>query len=353
MKWDSVTLSFVHDGQDIDSSLPTYDFTKLSSINMCPTYGILRYSMHKSMSSGERSMPLEAGSVMHECFAVIRLLSLGYSQGKPDHMHFHGERLLGAGRWNAIMAVVNASDLSITLRNCVLECLATSNFVDHPLDTRRTMFNLETSILYYVQRWSSNRYPVWVRDNKDPEADIGVEVPFMVKVTPNNDTPFYYTGRIDGLHHTAPDSDELLIQENKTASRLDNAWRASFEMSHQVTGYTVAATLFSRSNVSRALVIGLSIPVPKSAVDGLAIESTRRPDFMKQRWLDWLNYTVDIHNTYVDDIHNAPKHTHSCNRYFRSCQMIPFCVADQDEQVDILSSMTTDRWSPLDEKAGD
>ena len=55
-----------------DAHLPTYDNTKLVGINTCPTWGILRYSMHKRMPNVKREMALEAGTAGHEGFAAVR-----------------------------------------------------------------------------------------------------------------------------------------------------------------------------------------------------------------------------------------------------------------------------------------
>jgi hypothetical protein len=354
MKWTRVDMRLANAE---DAALPTFDYTKLSAINMCPTWGIMRYTMHKAMPGGGRSMALEAGSAMHECFALVRLIQLGLAQNMRDHMRYHGARLFGDARWQSIITGWNEADASITMRNCALECFATSGFTDDPYDKRRTYVNLETALMYYVQRWDSARYPVWVRDAADPTADVGIEIPFAIHMQPHHDNvrlaPFLYTGRVDGLHHTRAGEPTLLIQENKTASRLDEAWRMSFDMSHQVTGYTVAASLFAGENITRGLVLGLAIPLPKYATDGLVIEAVNRPDYMKARWLQWVEYTKGIHDAHKGDILNAPRHTHSCNRYFRPCSMIPFCASDTDEQKDMLTQMVTEEWSPLHEKQGD
>jgi hypothetical protein len=49
----------------------------------------------------------------------------------------------------------------------------------------------------------------------------------------------------------------------------------------------------------------------------------------------------------------APKYTHSCNRYFRPCSLIPFCYGDDDEQRAIMEEMVTDEWSPLNKQVLD
>lgn len=355
-KWNSVQMELA---TAADMHLPSFDYTKLSAINMCPTWGIIRYTKHKSMPGSGRSMALEAGSALHECFGVVRLMQLGHVQKHMDHMNYQGVKQFGQARWDAITEVTARSvDVDAIIRNAALECLATANYVDDPFDKRRTFSNLEVSLMYYTQRWDYERYPVWVTNPDDPTSYVGVETPFAVKITAYGDVnkeqvlkQFLYTGRIDGLH--VDRGDELLIEENKTASRLDDAWRMSFNMSHQVTGYTVAASLISGRNVSKGLIIGLTIPLPRTLSDGLAIEYVRRDDFMKSRWFDWLEYTIDIHDQYVNTPLSAPKHTHSCNRYFRPCSFIPICASDVTEQEDYYNSMETQEWSPLFEKAGD
>ncbi len=67
-----------------------------------------------------------------------------------------------------------------------------------------------------------------------------------------------------------------------------------------------------------------------------------------ERWLAWL---IDVHQMvtrYKEDIYNSPMYTHSCNRYFQPCQLIPFCSSTKDEQELLLEDeFRTDAWDPL------
>ncbi len=335
--------------------LPSFDFTKLSAVNSCPRWGIVRYTHHKVMpSSGAyRNMALEAGTVMHQCFSAIRLWQLGMVQGHMDLMLYHGHRLFGADRWSAITGALEeqGGDALTDVRRVALECLSTADFADDADDKRRTYSNLETSLLYYCQRWDHARYPVWIRDANDPQSDVGIEIPFALVVetpTQHGMMPlFLYTGRIDGIH--VDRNGELLVQENKPASRLNAAWKMAFNTSHQVTGYTVAASLFAQANVERGLVLGLGIPLPKTLSDGLAIETVTRPWHAKKQWLEWVLHTVVMHERFKNAPLEAPMYTHSCNRYFSPCPLIPLCAGDPDEQAAIMQEMTTQQWSPLNE----
>jgi hypothetical protein len=58
-------------------------------------------------------------------------------------------------------------------------------------------------------------------------------------------------------------------------------------------------------------------------------------------------HTIQLAKLYHHDPINAPKYTHSCNRYFRPCSLIPFCYGDDDEQRQFLEEMVDDEWSPL------
>jgi hypothetical protein len=335
---------------DLAVGYDTFDYTKLSAINTCPVWGILRYAHHKTLSGTGRAMALEGGKLMHECFSVVRCVQLHITQGMPEHAELKLAELFSPERADAIIAAIRASgpDAAQAGRNAALECLHTGEWVDDPFDTRRTLTNYETSLLYYTQRWDYSRYPVWVRSNNDPLAGCGIEIPFGFVVTATRadgtERTFIYTGRIDGLH---TDNGSMQVQENKTAARLNDAWSMSFEMSHQPTGYCVAASLFTEQPCDRAHIIGLQTPLPRVMSDGLAIVPVNRPDFMKQRWLQWLETTIEVHDRWRNNILEAPQYTHSCNRYFRPCSFIPYCTADDDERKLILSEMVTEEWSPL------
>jgi hypothetical protein len=347
---------------EADKDLPAYDNTKLVAINTCPTWGILRYGMHKTMSlppkdGGPRAMPLEMGTAAHEVFAAVRLWQLRTYQGRTDLSDYHGPRLFGNTRYQAMLAAVDErEDARIQSLSFCLSALETSGFYDDPRDRRRTMTNLEEACIAYIDRWDWNRMPVWIRDESDPRSDIGIELPFdvvLLFVLEDGSTREYrFIGKADGLHTR---SGELILHENKTASRLDEAWSQSFLLSSQVTGYCFSLALWAGAPIERAEIYGMSVPLPKNYdFGGLVRESVTRYSHHFERWFNWFLHTVELERAYANNPVHAPKYTHSCNRYFRPCSMIPFCDADDDEQQQVLNDMYDDEWSPLHEAvAGD
>ena len=343
-----------HIATEADKELETYDHTKLSAVNTCPTWGILRYDMHKRMPSQGRAMALEAGHAMHECFAFVRLVTLMHrsneaAPGFQDKLwQHHGTRLFGAERLTFISQTIEqCTDEIDVAKTGALAVLETSGFFDDPRDKRRTLSNLEECIYAYVNRWRWDN-PVWIRNPDDPTSDVGIEIPFdlVVDIQPA-DIRFRLTGRIDGIHYNS--RGELCVHDNKTASRLGDAWSQSFALSHQITGYCVAASAFSGAQIHRSEILGLAIPLPRTYdFGGYVREVVTRQDFHYVRWLDWLVHTIKLVRAYKNNPFDAPKYTHSCNRYFRPCSMIPFCDADDEEQHRIVADMVEEEWSPLD-----
>jgi hypothetical protein len=337
-----------------DMNIMTYDHTKLSAINTCPTWGIIRYGMHKGMPGEGRAMALEAGSAMHECFAFVRLVSLikqyeGNKEFQDKLWDHHGARLFGAERMSYIeQATQSCFDPMDMAKTGALAVLETSGFFDDPRDKRRTLSNLEECIYAYVNRWRWD-HPVWIRDKTDPTSDVGIEIPFdlVVEISGMDYVTLRLTGRIDGIHTNT--RGELCIHDNKTASRLGDAWANSFLLSHQITGYCAAASTFIQKPIHKAEILGLAIPLPRTYdLGGYVREVVSRHSYHYERWLAWIVHTVQLSRRYKDNPYEAPKYTHSCNRYFRPCTMIPFCDADDEEQHRIIDEMITDEWSPLD-----
>ncbi len=347
-----------------DAHLPAYDNTKLQAINTCPTWGILRYQMHKTFQGGGgRAMALEAGSAMHEVFAAVRLWQLwlqvgmektadGYPQN--DLIRFHGERLFGKDKFSNMLEMIKeGEDERTNCLNFCLQALYDSGFYDDPSDRLRTMSNLEEAAILYIDKYDFHRMPIWIRDINDPCSDVGIEIPFDVVLEFELDDPtgydskrqYRFIGKFDGIHVR---DGNVVIGENKTASRLDEAWRMSFTMSSQVTGYCLAGSVYTGEPVNRGVIFGTQIPLPKAYdLSGIIQEHVRRETFHFERWFDWFLHTVELAERYDNNPSAAPRYTHSCNRYFRPCAFIPFCDSDDEEQKLIISEMVDDEWSPL------
>lgn len=341
-------------------TLTPYDHTKLSNINTCPTWGIIRYSLHRTTGGANREMPLEAGAAAHDAFAAMNWWYA--ARYGADHIEDRdlvwneGKRIFGEDRLITMRDTHSDTATDRTnLINFSLEALNTSGFYDDPSDRNRTIANISEGIITFCDRYDPNRYRIW-----NNSSTIGIECVFdaVVSIVYKSKQPsgittvekdIRITGKLDGLKHNIK-QDRLEIHEYKTGSRLDNAWLSQWIMSHQITGYCAAATLFTDEDCNHAEVIGMQIPIGKNPMGGIVQESVARNPLKYEKWAEWLVHTVNIEETYRNYVFDAPRYTNSCNRYFRACSMLPFCDAeDREDQEAVLESMTIAEWSPLDD----
>jgi len=361
-----LTLLDTRMATDEDSNLPAYDHTRLSAINTCPTWGILRYSMHKRMPGSARSMALEAGSASHEGFAAVRLYQYKTIQATEEvqksNVEFQATRLFGEDRYARMSDVLSdgATERTNTI-NFAIEAVESYGFYDDLEDNRRTLSNITEALISYVDAYDMTRYPIWIRDKDDPETDIGIEIPFNIvvdikydnnsKVGGFKDIQYLkarFTGKLDGLHW---DKDKLFVYEEKTGARLDDHWLAQWILSHQITGYCLAGTTFTGLSCDRALIGGMRLPIGRVPAEGIRKEQVNRKPIMYEKWANWFVTSVLMEEQYRDDVVNAPMYTHSCNRYFSTCSFLPFCAADDNEEKElIISEMVHDHWDVLNER---
>jgi hypothetical protein len=351
-----------------DAHLEAYDNTKLSNVNTCPTWGILRYSHHKTMPGASRALPLEAGSAAHEAFAAVRLYWFGSKDTTTivhDQYLHHGSRLFGPDRFNGMLHTLNLDSTNRT--NCInfaLEALETCGYYDDITDRNRTISNISEGVIAYIDAYDPDRYSIWVRDPNDPKSDIGIEIAYdiVIDIEYEADVRIHdkkrhprhlqvrFTGKLDCLQHDPKYNNRLEIVDDKTGSRLDDNWLSQWITSNQLTGYCLAASTFTGQPCHHAQAWGMKIPLGKISAEGIRREQVNRNNEMYSKWAGWFVDTVEVERRWRDHVLDAPQYTHSCNRYFRTCSFLPLCAAESREEKElILSEMEIDEWSPLHE----
>ncbi|NJL54623.1 hypothetical protein HC928_05070, partial [bacterium] len=106
---------------EADKHFPPYDYTKLTAILTCPTWGIVRYTHHKTFSNGGRQMALEAGETMHHLFAGVRLFD-AYKEGAPwELIDSEGMRLFGERVWPEVRGMIKDYSKTDDERTVVLK----------------------------------------------------------------------------------------------------------------------------------------------------------------------------------------------------------------------------------------
>lgn len=333
--------------RDDEKHLFAYSYSIVESILTCPVYGLIRYYKRKYYPT-KRQMPLEAGSAMHEVFAAVRLWQLARIQKLPDHFRFHGKRLFGEERFRAAWESNGGTrDEALSF---AFKILNSGEFFDDPDDRIRTIGNMEeTTIRYFDEmrpRMEAN--PIWVRDVNDATAPVGIECIFDI-VIEYQGRKLRYIGTIDGIVNQIKYPNTFMIDENKTASRLDEAWRESYKVKSQPTGYIFAGKLITQMEGTKVRMIGVKVKQSRSEEDFQAFIE-ERDDHQLVDWARSLLFADDIVQKYGEDPIEAPQFTHSCNRYFRACTFVDLCASEPEDKRDIYeNSMVTAPLTPSQE----
>jgi hypothetical protein len=323
-----------------DDTLEKWSFSRINDYNTCEVWGHVRGAFRKTYPAHGRSMALEAGSAAHEAFAAIRLYRL-LEDGLTDHFEYHTRRVYGQEKGQSLIQKVRrGSDRFLNISAFAMDALNASGFYDDPYDKRRTMHNLEESIYAYIKATYGRQNPVYVQDVDKPDSFVGVELPFdfTLEMEYNGEVVFIrYVGTIDGVHISK--AGNPYIEENKTSSRLGDPWAASFETSHQVTGYTVFGSKLLGVPINEALIHGVSLPQPRKATsytEGTRTEHVSRTSDQVEKFFQWVYQTHKRRLEIGDDIERAVQNTGSCNRYFQACSLIPFCKGGADDRSEAL-----------------
>lgn len=315
-------------------------------VNQCPTWGVVH--SQRAYSNSARALALDAGETMHQVFAAVRIWQLEHRQGLKKHAKVVADRIFGLSRWKRCLA---ETDLTLDDREQLLQlCFAvlhTSDYYDDPSDNIRTISNMEMAIIGYVDEVlpKMDNWPIWVQTHKKPDCPVGIEQVFDVVLTYSDKRQIRFIGTVDGLVIDAGRDNRPTLDENKTASRLDDGWINSFEMSHQVTGYLACTTAVFGFPVWHSRITGLKIK-PTNRGEDIHVKRVSRTAEQILQWARWVRHTVDLYETYEHDYENAPRYTHSCNRYFRSCSLLPFCADTAEGRVEQFEQMVPVEGSP-------
>jgi len=288
-----------------------------------------------------RALALEAGEAMHQFFAAMRCWQLARIDNRPDHASSAGIRIFGESRWkDTWKRVMHQREPVNQIATLASDILRSSGYYDDPNDQTRTISNMEVAAMVYAKETMPHleNWPVWVADPRGPEKPIGVEQIFDVVLEYDDGKKIRYIGTIDGILRNKQKGNRITMAENKTAARLDRAWIESFKMRHQVTGYMACGQSLFEIDMWHARIYGCKIK-PTYRGEDVHIEPVVRDKSAIDHWGHWVYNQVALFETYKDDWEHAERRTHSCNRFFRPCTLIPFCADTPTGRLEQYSQM--------------
>lgn len=348
------TLERVRLATEADHDKFIYTHSICEAVATCPTWGIVRQVLRKTYSNTARAMALEAGSALHEVFAMTRIWQLASLQNEPALAVTTLKRLfpLWHDRFDAtndsdLVALVTAPDRDQARDHLIDLCfrtLHTSDWYDDPSDRVRTMTGFEAATIVYIDEFMliADHYPIWI----SPDRTVaGIELVIDAILEYSDGTNIRYAGTLDGLAHRLDRSPAFVHLENKTGVRLGDGWEAAFAISHQVSGYHVLASCLTNDRVLNGRIFGLKVK-PSGSEDYKCVHVARDHDRIAS-WAAFVYYINDLVARYRDDPCNAPQFSHSCSRYFRPCSMIPFCDSSpESRRIQLEDDMVEAAHSP-------
>jgi CRISPR/Cas system-associated exonuclease Cas4 (RecB family) len=136
--------------------------------------------------------------------------------------------------------------------------------------------------------------------------------------------------------------------EHKTSAyNLNTAWEAQMEMTPQITGYLLGLEAITGQPATHCIAVGMKIPLPRIAENGINAYFTERFDHERSEWLRWVYTNARIVEQYRHDPVKAEARYHSCNAYFRPCALIEWCSNAEAEREDMLEDMLDVPWHPF------
>jgi hypothetical protein len=208
-----------------------------------------------------------------------------------------------------------------------VDILNTSGYYDDPGDKIRTLSNMQTAAVVYARETYPYLYawPIWVADKKAPLKPTGVEQVFDCVLEYTDGKRIRFIGTLDGILCNASRDNRITMADNKTASRMDKGWIEAHKIRHQFTGYMACGMAIFGFEMWHARVYGSRIK-PMYRGEDVHIEPISRTRADIDHWANWVRRQVEIFEEYQVDWEHAERRTHSCNRYFRPCALIPFCA---------------------------
>ena len=286
-------------------------------------------------------MALEAGEAMHQFFAAMRLWQLEVIQKLPDHAKAAGIRIFGPARYTGMRKAMAESKSQVDqVANIAHFILHSSGFHDDPNDAVRTISNMETSAMEYAKYTLPyiKSWPIWVADKKNPEKPIGIEQVFDVVIEYEDGGMVRFIGTLDGILCNAERNMQITMAENKTAARMDKGWIQSFLMRHQVTGYIACGQALFGIDMWHARIYGCKIK-PTFRGEDVHVEPVKRDAEAVAHWANWVRLQSDLFEAYRENWEQAERRTHSCNRFFRPCSLIPFCADTSTGRIEQWAQM--------------
>lgn len=172
-----------------------------------------------------------------------------------------------------------------------------------------------------------------------PAVELSFRLPLQIDVL---GTPLLLCGHIDrGVEFNG----QIWPLDYKTTKSLTNQWRLMFDLSHQMTGYTIAGTsIFDRPGVKGAIIDGVALQVGQAK---FSRSPTMRTEGQIGEYFELLRYVRDKAILHAET-GSYPMNTASC--YF--CEFKDICSQPPEYRERHIRQhyFSKPGWNPLENR---
>lgn len=181
----------------------------------------------------------------------------------------------------------------------------------------RTRYHLFRALVWYFEQYRQDHLHVITLATGDAAVEHSFRVP--PGETLGDGSPILLSGHFDKLVEL---NGELFVSDIKTTKSITRSWRESFDLSHQMTGYTVGGK------------VGLHQPVKGVWIDGIQLQvggvkfsrfTTHRSAGQLQEYLTLLGYTARLAESWFREQYYPQNTGFHCNlcKYKSVCRQSP------------------------------
>jgi len=273
------------------------------------------------------AIALEFGILFHSALEVYHRASAGGSS--------HDEALLATMRW----LVAQEAFAALPTDDDIEELKEATDDADDGIALRnskiRTRYHLARAVVWYLDHYSSDPLTTLILPSGLPAVELSFRVPLPLEIAGH---PLLLCGHID---RAVSFEGALWASDYKTTKSLTRQFFDTFELAHQMTGYTVAGQVILNQPVKGVWIDGVALQV--GAAQFSRAPTTRTPGQIKE-YFDLLTDVSEQAERAFDTGH-YPMNTASC--YF--CEFKQVCKQPpeyRDRYIDLYYERKPG-WNPL------
>lgn len=120
----------------------------------------------------------------------------------------------------------------------------------------RTRYHLLRALVWYFEHYKHDPLEVVTLSNGLPAVELSFRAP--VGFALSNGTEVILSGHLDKLVQF---NEQLFVSDIKTTKSITHSWRRSFDLSHQMSGYTLGGNIALERPVSGVVIDGIALQV--------------------------------------------------------------------------------------------